>query len=301
MQQAWEFCREAADLARSAGDGALLADAATTIRSTQDRLLAAQIHELSVEALASLDPADSTRRERVQAVLTATQSPWARPVQPITQDPDDAESRFRALQARHVELIGAEHVHPLATRARALLDARRPRRAGMLTDREEQVVMLLAGGLSNRAIAQRLQLSERTVENHVSHVLTKMGHTSRSRVAAWYAGLESRQLPRRSPARPHPTPIGSPIGSPMINGSGHLRLRCNMKWPETLINPWPATLINPDPPAPARARPARPRPCQRPETGEPIPIPLGTVCCTEVAAGRDLRTCRFCAARSLLE
>jgi len=59
--------------------------------------------------------------------------------------------------------------------------AHRPRRSAVLTDREEQIVGLLAAGLSNRAIAQRLQLSERTVENHVSHVLTKTV-TARGRV-----------------------------------------------------------------------------------------------------------------------
>jgi DNA-binding CsgD family transcriptional regulator len=78
---------------------------------------------------------------------------------------------------------------PMADKAQALLTAHRPRRSQVLTGREEQIVALLAAGLSNRAIAQRLQLSERTVENHVSHVLTKTGHSSRSGVAAWYAGL----------------------------------------------------------------------------------------------------------------
>ncbi|MET0965035.1 MAG: LuxR C-terminal-related transcriptional regulator, partial [Nakamurella sp.] len=77
---------------------------------------------------------------------------------------------------------------PLAEKAQALLTAHRPRRSEVLTSREEQIVALLAAGLSNRSIAQRLQLSERTVENHVSHVLTKTGHSSRAGVAAWYAG-----------------------------------------------------------------------------------------------------------------
>jgi DNA-binding NarL/FixJ family response regulator len=80
---------------------------------------------------------------------------------------------------------------PLAERAQAVLTSIQPRRAQLLTGREEQVVGLLADGLTNRAIARRLQLSERTVENHVSHVLTKTGHTSRSGVAAWYAALRN--------------------------------------------------------------------------------------------------------------
>jgi DNA-binding NarL/FixJ family response regulator len=78
---------------------------------------------------------------------------------------------------------------PLAAKARQLLSAHRPRRAAALTEREEQIVGLLAAGLSNRSIASRLQLSERTVENHVSHALTKTGHSSRTGLAAWYRDL----------------------------------------------------------------------------------------------------------------
>jgi non-specific serine/threonine protein kinase len=39
--------------------------------------------------------------------------------------------------------------------------------------------------LSNREIAERLFLSERTVDNHVSHILAKLGFDSRVQVATW--------------------------------------------------------------------------------------------------------------------
>ena len=59
-----------------------------------------------------------------------------------------------------------------------------PDRMG-LTRREHQVLQLLAEGRSNRAIADVLSLSERTVENHVLHVLTKLNLESRTAAAAF--------------------------------------------------------------------------------------------------------------------
>jgi len=55
----------------------------------------------------------------------------------------------------------------------------------------------VAAGLTNAAIAGRLALSERTVDNHVSHILRKLGSTSRASVAAWYASQQARSDPRR--------------------------------------------------------------------------------------------------------
>ena len=54
-----------------------------------------------------------------------------------------------------------------------------------LTQRELQVARLIAGGRSNKEIAAELVISQRTAENHVEHILTKLGFTSRAQVAAW--------------------------------------------------------------------------------------------------------------------
>ncbi|MDF3311222.1 protein kinase [Rhodococcus sp. T2V] len=54
-----------------------------------------------------------------------------------------------------------------------------------LTKRERQVADLIAEGLTNQAIADRLVISPRTVQGHVEHILAKLGFTSRTQVAAW--------------------------------------------------------------------------------------------------------------------
>ena len=54
-----------------------------------------------------------------------------------------------------------------------------------LTPRESEVAALVARGLTNRQIAVRLVISERTADSHVGNILGKLGFTSRAQVAAW--------------------------------------------------------------------------------------------------------------------
>ncbi|HLG74729.1 MAG TPA: response regulator transcription factor, partial [Chloroflexota bacterium] len=56
---------------------------------------------------------------------------------------------------------------------------------GRLTAREREVARLLAEGLSNPQIAERLVLSRGTVKRHVENILTKLNLESRAQVAAW--------------------------------------------------------------------------------------------------------------------
>lgn len=65
-----------------------------------------------------------------------------------------------------------------------------------LTRREREVASLVAEGLTNKGIADRLVISPRTAQGHVEHVLVKLGFTSRAQIAAW---VSSRQ-PNENPA-----------------------------------------------------------------------------------------------------
>jgi DNA-binding CsgD family transcriptional regulator len=56
-----------------------------------------------------------------------------------------------------------------------------------LTAREREIATLVADGLSNRDIAEKLVISEGTVEVHVKHILGKLGFSSRAQVAGWFA------------------------------------------------------------------------------------------------------------------
>jgi non-specific serine/threonine protein kinase len=62
-----------------------------------------------------------------------------------------------------------------------------------LTRREAEVAALVAEGLTNKQIAARLVIAQRTAESHVENILSKLGFTSRTQIVAWYA--QQRDLP----------------------------------------------------------------------------------------------------------
>jgi non-specific serine/threonine protein kinase len=64
-------------------------------------------------------------------------------------------------------------------------DSEQPQTLPSLTKRETEVAGLVAQGLTNKEIAARLVISQRTAEAHIERILSKLGFTSRSQVAAW--------------------------------------------------------------------------------------------------------------------
>jgi DNA-binding NarL/FixJ family response regulator len=87
---------------------------------------------------------------------------------------------------------GEVQLHPEAAK-RLIREVRMPESAEKLTERETEVLRLVAKGMSNKTIAHRLVVSEKTVKSHVSNVLSKLHLHSRTQAAlyALRAGLVS--------------------------------------------------------------------------------------------------------------
>jgi len=97
------------------------------------------------------------------------------------------------------EVVAADHEHETAARFLAAVDAlgttRRSSTAHFgrtghfvfnpLSPREREVAGLVARGLTNRQIADKLMIGERTVDTHVQGILAKLGFESRTQIAAW--------------------------------------------------------------------------------------------------------------------
>jgi DNA-binding CsgD family transcriptional regulator len=104
------------------------------------------------------------------------------------------EARTHALTAaRHLDRWRGWRVDELRAVERRLGLGAQPSGPDTLTPRERDVVALLAEGLTNTQLAERLFISPRTAAVHVSNILAKLGMSSRTEVAAWAAsgGLEA--------------------------------------------------------------------------------------------------------------
>jgi predicted ATPase/DNA-binding CsgD family transcriptional regulator len=153
---------------------------------------------LSVELMSWL-AGDAGQPERAAELAGGSQAVWRQLGTSIEAFGPDLTADSRSKAAETDSQIGADEAQRLresqvgfaklevvefALGARASARASQPEESP-LTRREAEVAGLIAEGLSNRAIAERLVISHRTVDGHVERILAKLEFTSRTQVAAW--------------------------------------------------------------------------------------------------------------------
>ena len=135
-----------------------------------------------LQAAASICDANGARGYAVQARVELAEALVSR------QAPGDLDRARAALDAAAgaAERLGmvpfAERIVRLRARLPAAAAAGSP-----LSPRELEVAGLVARGQTNKQIGETLFVSERTAENHVQHILVKLGFGNRSQIAAWLA------------------------------------------------------------------------------------------------------------------
>ncbi len=175
--------------ARSAGRAALEYQ-----RAFQDGICIA----LTVELLAWLDT-DAGAQDRAAVFSGAARAVWRQLGTTIAAFGPDITAESSAMNDRLDAELGAERVRRFRSESdgisrydavRLALDGQVPNHTDVdapirLTPRESEVARLIAEGLSNRAIAERLVISVRTVDGHVERMLAKLEVGSRTQIATW--------------------------------------------------------------------------------------------------------------------
>ena len=144
-------------------------------------------------SMPGLDGVEATRRivasgEAVQVVVLTSFSDRDRIVAAL----DAGAVGYLLKDAEPDEILrgvraAAEGGSPLDPRAaRTMLAARRgPGGETGLTDREREVLALIAEGLPNKLIARRLEITEKTVKSHLTRIFREIGVTDRTQAALW--------------------------------------------------------------------------------------------------------------------
>lgn len=146
-------------------------DGVTVLRALRDRIPGTKVVVLTVSA-ASRD-IDEAVRAGAAGYLTKDLDPPA---------------LFRAVDGlRHGQLAMSRTVAAVALHDLREDWVRAARGCGDgLTPREEEVMRLMADGCTNRGIAARLGVSQRTAESHVAHILRKLGARNRAQAVRRY-------------------------------------------------------------------------------------------------------------------
>ena len=98
---------------------------------------------------------------------------------------DQARTLAEAVGARQLAYAAARLVAPLQ-------HGRLAQPWYPLSEREFEVARLVADGLTNNQIAERLVLAPKTISAHVTHILAKLGAARRAEIAAWCASVRDR-------------------------------------------------------------------------------------------------------------
>jgi ATP/maltotriose-dependent transcriptional regulator MalT len=169
--------RGRAQLARCAGlVAAASSDLITAVRRLAEALAAFERHDLPFEAA----------RTRLDLART------------VAADDPEAAAGHAAGALRDLRRLGAAGEAAAAAallRELGVIPGPEPRDPGVLTRREQDVLALVADGLSNPEIAERLFLSRKTVAHHVSSILTKLALRSRAEAAAYAARTRGSSPP----------------------------------------------------------------------------------------------------------
>jgi pimeloyl-ACP methyl ester carboxylesterase/DNA-binding CsgD family transcriptional regulator len=101
-------------------------------------------------------------------------------------------ARLDVLPGRsHLPHIGDADALARSIRRFLGLSALRRRASPVLTSRQREVAAPVAGGLTNRQIAERLVITERSAESHVERIRDRLGFRSRAQIAAWFVATGS--------------------------------------------------------------------------------------------------------------
>jgi predicted ATPase/DNA-binding CsgD family transcriptional regulator len=194
-----------AELARRQGDSAtamaLLCDSLTAFQSVGDKLA---ISECLIHLALGAEPvADARMSARILGAADASLAAIGAPIPLAEDERRRREAPFRsvlgeAVFEREIRVGQDLTLDEAATLARGLAPGRTPsepeitaepavsqRRSHGLTSRELEILRLLAAGLSNADIAERLFISPRTVSTHVTNVLGKLGVENRAAAVSY--------------------------------------------------------------------------------------------------------------------
>jgi DNA-binding CsgD family transcriptional regulator len=145
---------------------------------------------MAAMTLGRFDDGEGHLRRAIQMNAAVGARPWAARAELVLAELLGRQGRARGqaldLAHRAARTAGALGMKVLRSRAQTVIDdLTAAKRLVLLSKREREVAALVAQGLSNREIARTLFLSERTAENHVQHILSKLGFGSRAQIAAW--------------------------------------------------------------------------------------------------------------------